>query len=331
MTEFTQATTESATQTPAVKAPSEMSFSEYERHRRGEVIQAEAAKPAAPAADKAPEQKESTESAPAETDSAENEQSEESGDAEGDELDAKTDDTENAKPKKKGGFQRRIDKLNARVAEERAAREAIERKLAAIEAAGKPADVTKTAPQAGKPKPEDFEAHADYVEALTDWKLEQREAKSKAESEKAKLEQTHKQTLDAHFERERAFSEKTSDYKETIEEIIDLPFSSAVQDAITRSAIGPELLYELGKNQKEAERIARLSAGEAYKAIGKLEAKIELRASEAKKPEPKKITQAPKPIEPVGRSASPVSKDPEKMTFSEYEAYRREQLRKKRA
>jgi hypothetical protein len=315
-------TTESAPVTKSL-ADEGLTFSEYEAIRRGETVKAEVAEPAAPTSEGTSEQKESTESATEETAAKDDEQNEE---AEGDEPEAK----EGEKPKKKGGFQRRIDKLNARNAQTASELEALRRELAELKSAGEKPKTQATAP-ADKPKAEDFESHADYVDALTDWKIEQRESKAKAEAEQAKLAEQHNKLRTTHLERVQAFAAKTPDLEDVTEDVSHIPHSAAFESEILRSENGPELYYELAKTPAEFERIQKLSPMQVARELGKLEVKLAARAAEAKKPEPKKITQAPKPIAPVGKSAAPVSKDPEAMTFAEYERMRREQLRKRRA
>jgi hypothetical protein len=63
--------------------------------------------------------------------------------------------------------------------------------------------------------------------------------------------------------------------------------------------------------------------------MGKIQSRLASRASQAKQPE-QKLTQAPKPLTPVsGGKAQAAKKTPEEMSFSEYEAYRREQLKRR--
>lgn len=325
------------TQTQA-KDPGELSFSEYEAMRRGGGKSVETSQPAALAA-KPAEQKKSEESETSETEDSEVEADEES-EVEGDEPEAK-EDSEKDKPRKKGGFQRRIDKLNAR-------NTAIQQQLeywkeqalkgAKLDSKDKPAEKSDApkgeANQAGKPDPDKFDTHAEYVEALTDWKLEQREkaAREKAEQDRIKTEQ--ETLIKSHTERVKAFTEKTKDFHEVLEQVDDVPVSPTVEHILLSSENGPELMYELAKNRADYERINKLSPVAAAREIGKIEAKIaasKSASSETKKQEPKKLTQAPKPIAPVGGSKGTVEKsidDPE-LSFAEYERLRREQMKRR--
>lgn len=233
------------------------------------------------------------------------------------------------KPKaKKGGFQRRIDKLNSRYNEERQRREALEQRLAQLEAGStKPEKIeAKPEPVEGKPNAENFETHAEYVEALTEWKIEQREIKARAEKEKESLKSAQDKALNDHYAREKSFADKTEDYAEVIQDFIaDAPkVTAAFEQSIVESEHGPEIMYMLAKDRKEFDRINSLSYAGIYKEIGKLEAKLS-QASEPKQ-EIKKTTNAPKPITPIGSGkSSTTTKSLDEMSQAEYEAYRRKQ------
>lgn len=322
----------------AAPAPRELTFTEYETLRRAGKPVPKDGVASAPAA-KADEQKhKSKESDPEET---EEEEESDDAEAEGEESDdseqeAKTDAKDAEKPKKKGGFQRRIDKLSARsaAAEQRAL--AAEAELARLRSGepskAKQVEQPKATDEAGKPKADDFETYAEYTEALTDWKLEQRErARTEAEA-KTQFEREQQAVLKAHAERVKSFTEKTTDFMEQLENVDDIPFSAAFQKEIVTSENGPELMYALAQDRAEYERLQKLGPTALARELGKFEAKLALsKSSEAKKPEPKKITQAPKPPTPVGKSPGKVEKsisDPD-LSFSDYERLRRAQMRRK--
>lgn len=313
---------EVTTQSPVSIADQDLSFSEYEKLRRGESVVREQPK-SAPEQKKAQEQKDHVES---DTAKAEDEVVDQENDDDHDEGE------ERAKPKKKGGFQRRIDKLNARAAESERRSQALEQELAQLKGAGAGKVPTETKSQEGKPSPDNFETHAEYVDALTDWKIEQKEIARKQEAEKSKLEIEHKAKLKTHYDRVNAFAEKVKDFKEKLEEVDDVMLPSAFQEVIFSSDNGPELLYELAKNRSELERIAKLPPLACARELGRLESKLPGLSSEEKKQEQKKITKAPKPIDPVGKNAKGVvakSIDDPDLTFSEYEKLRREQLKRR--
>src|SRR5437763_1028944 len=93
-----------------------------------------------------------------------------------------TEKTEVEPQVKKTGVQKRIDKLTARnyqleeaADQERQANADLRARLERLEqsVAGRKAEPTVAEP-AGKPKEDDFKVFADYQEALTDWKVDQK-------------------------------------------------------------------------------------------------------------------------------------------------------------
>jgi hypothetical protein len=311
---------------------SELSFSEFEAVRKGGKLPEGATK-------SAPVEKSTEQNKSPESDTEENEAKDESeGESESEVDSEESNDSEKDKPKKKGGFQRRIDKLNARANAEKQRADALEARLAEIERSKESKrnpETSNSAAADGKPNPDHFDTHAEYIEALTDWKVEQKQVELDRKREQSKLQIEQEKAHKAHAERVKSFMEKTEDFEEVLEAADAVAISNevyqALQEVVVSSEHGPELMYELAKDKAEYERIAKLSPIAAAREIGKIEAKIVARASSEKKPEPKKLTNAPKPIGPVGSGKSAVAKAPDEMSFSEYEKYRREQLKRKGA
>ena len=210
-----------------------------------------------------------------------------------------------------------------------------EERLAMLErGSGKKEPAEKNAALAdGEPNPENFESYTDYAKALARWETRQELKEREQKAEQDRLAREQQESLKAHSERIKSFRKKTPDYDEVLEAADEegIPCTPAMESIIVSSDHGPALLYELAKNPEEATRIAKLPPLAAAQALGRLEAKIAASTSEEKKPEPKKVTSAPKPIGALGGGKSTVAKSPEEMSFSEYERYRRDQLRRKEA
>jgi len=138
--------------------------------------------------------------------------------------------------------------------------------------------------------PEQFETYEDYAEALAERKaeelLKQRETK---QQQQALLEQYH--------EREETARDKYDDFDQVAYNP-NLPVTEAMAQSIQASDIGPDVLYFLGSNPKEADRIARLSPILQAKEIGKIEASL------SSNPPVRKTSTAPAPIAPVTARAS---------------------------
>ena len=119
--------------------------------------------------------------------------------------------------------------------------------------------------------------------------------------------------------------------EDVLSEVEHIPVSLAVNNVILDSEHGPEIAYELAKNPKEYERINKLPPLAAARELGKIEARISQASSEKKKPETNKITQAPKPMNPLkGGKRAPVKSlyDADRMSQAEYEALRRAKPKK---
>jgi hypothetical protein len=236
--------------------------------------------------------------------------------------------------KKKGGFQRRIDKLSAKIT---AKDQELEYwKQQALKGAGAPKMEPEVKPLVqsltsdGKPKPENFETHAEYVEALTDWKTEQKLRERDQRAAKERFDEAQSKIVTSYSERAKAFSTKTPDFQEVIEEVNHIPLSPTLQDIILNSENGPELAYELAKNPGEFERISKLPPTVCAREVGRFEVKLN---SSKRSGTEKKITQAPTPIAPVGTGGKgSVAKSiyDQGLSQTEYEALRREQLKKRR-
>jgi hypothetical protein len=209
------------------------------------------------------------------------------------------------KPKKKDRLQGRFDKLTKEIYDLRA------------QLADKPIPAAIKAPAVsdGKPKIEAFESLEEFQEALTDWKLDQRE------SAKVQVEKQRESQRQAEQARQR-IEQARSKYEDFDEVALDpsLRVSQAMYDVMLESDIGADVLYFLGNNPTEAERIAKLSPASAAREIGKIEAKLEAKP----KAEPK-VTKAPPPVKPLAGRAAP-SFDPETTTSqSEYRKWRERQ------
>lgn len=318
-------TNDTSPATPETQDLGALSFVDYQRVRRGEAAVEKVQSKSAPESKDAEQNKVTA----SDTVNEEDDESGEESEGDGDELDSKGSETD--QPRKKSGSQRRKERAERAEAEVSRLQRVIEE--TALKGAGAPKSELKIettkADEAGKPDPDKFETHAEYVEALTDWKIDQKDKAKAEESRKSEIEAGFKTLMESHYEREKAFLKKTPDYTKTMKEAGLLKdASAAVSECITSSEIGPEIMYELAKNKAEYERINKLPPLAAARAIGKIEARL----SEAEKPEQKKTTSAPKPIEPVGSGKGHVEKsisDPN-LSFADYERIRREQTKRKR-
>ena len=152
--------------------------------------------------------------------------------------------------------------------------------------------VTKATPLE-KPKPDQFNDYDDYVEALADWKIEQREqTNKKLTREQIALREEHNIKSKAAQDAQKA-SEKYPDFYDVAKNV-NLPEASL--KALYQSDLGPEIAYYLGKNEAELDRISELSPSRQIMELGKLEVKL---ASKTANPETKRNKQ-PTQVESSG-------------------------------
>ena len=180
----------------------------------------------------------------------------------------------------------------------------------------------EVAPPAPLPPVDSFADAQSYAEAM---------AEQKAQELLARREAVQQQTavLDAYHDREEEARVKYDDF-EQVAYNPNLRVTDAMAQTIQASDIGPDVIYYLGTNPKESERIARLPVLLQAKEIGKLEAKL------VSDPPVKRTSTAPAPIAPVtartSGSNSYDTTDPrsiKSMTTSEWiEAERQRQIRK---
>jgi hypothetical protein len=133
--------------------------------------------------------------------------------------------------------------------------------------------------------PDQFETYEAYAEALAERKAQEILARREAEQQQRAL-------LETYHEREEAARDKYDDF-EQVAYNPELPVTEAMARAIQASEIGPDVIYHLGSNPKEAARIARLDPILQAKEIGRIEARL------SAEPPVKKTSNAPAPIVPV--------------------------------
>ena len=171
----------------------------------------------------------------------------------------------------------------------------------------------------GKPKSEDFEDYNDYVEALTDWKTEDKFRKLSETREQESKQLSERQAIQEQFNSSVETSKgKHPDFEDVISSAQGVPCSQDMLGAIMDSPEGAEVMYFLAKNPAEATRISKLSPMGQIREIGKIESRL---AVPTKTPEPKRITQTGEPVKTVS-GAGVTERDPGKMSMEEYAAWR---------
>lgn len=217
-------------------------------------------------------------------------------------------------------FERRIDKATRQRAEAQAEAAFLRQQLSEVknqqqQAARKP----------GEPTLEQFDYDPEKY-AVAKAEFAKKEA-SNEHAQRQRQESAHAETqrLQADWETkvERADG-KYDDFDTVVGELKPTtPFVAAIMEAEN----GEDIAYHLGKNPKEAERIAKLPPRSQIREIGKLEAKLL-----AKPAEPKTPSKAPAPIAPLTAAAPVTTNVPaEADSMNEWMRKRNKQVHGKRS
>lgn len=164
-------------------------------------------------------------------------------------------------------------------------------------------------PKEGRPTREQFVSDDDYVEAMADWKLEQRDA----EARKA-MQQQQARTIQSKTEGIYAEAQKIAGFDR--EAFDELPLTQAIAAVILDSDVPGPLMAYMASNPEEVERISKLPPARQAAAIGKLEDKVSAAPA---------VSKAPPPMKPVGSRGSASNSDLSKASMEEYISQRAKQ------
>lgn len=236
---------------------------------------------------------------------------------------------------RKNPVQKRIDELTRqrKESEEFARNEYNQRMLAERRAQELEEKLSKLQPQTfveekKKPVAADFKSVDEYVDALADWKLEQKETEREANRQKQQEQEAANARIAAWQERQEKARAEIEDYDEIVGKA-DMPIKGYLQEALIESEYGPHLAVHLAKHPKELERLNKLTPASALRELGKLETKFEKKAETVEsttttaKPASPPVSRAPAPIDPLRSASAPVDKNPGALSFDEYRAQRK--------
>lgn len=208
--------------------------------------------------------------------------------------------------------------LSRRAAEEQA--EQLRRENEELKSKSRPASADVPTKE---PKAEDFKTVGEYTDALVEWKFAERERKQA----EARIAAEQNAVIAAHAARMKSAMAEIPDFEEVVSRGGEIP--KHMGDFIVNSDMGAKLMYHLGQNPEEAQRLAKLSPIRGIAELGKLEdrlaAKTAPKTSEAAATPPV-VSKAPAPITPLASttSATPTHKDPALMSFKELREYERQ-------
>lgn len=224
-----------------------------------------------------------------------------------------TDDTPRKPSNSK--FDRKIDRLNRAIGEQKARADYLQQQLEAA--------IPKPGPAVDGLRLEDFDFDVErYAEAKAK-KAEESALKRYGEEQQT---QTRKQ---AEIQLTKSWESKTSKaerkYDDFDEVVGELAPTSHINIAIMQAENGDEIAYYLGQNLNDARRIAALDPISAIREIGRLEAKLLAEPPKAKEP-----SKAPAPITPVkGSSSANKTIFDDGLSQAEWEKVRTAQLKRR--
>jgi hypothetical protein len=160
-----------------------------------------------------------------------------------------------------------------------------------------------------RPTREQFNTDDEFVEAITDFKLAQVLPKIEAKLQ-ARVNQV--QSSAGWEQNVGTFQKEHADFFEVLKQADDIPVPDAITSAITTSANGPAIMYDLCKNPDELSRIANLPPMAAAREIGIIEARL----TGARK----QVSSAKPPIKPVNGGSSVVDVPEDKLSDREWMA-----------
>lgn len=161
-----------------------------------------------------------------------------------------------------------------------------------------------------KPVPSDFQTDADFMEALTDWKMEERTKRDQSEQVARIMEQQKAERYSGFSKRMKDQIEKDPTFMEGVSEyVLNLrPLSSMADDEpkgplnalaefILRSDVAPALAKYFSERQDELERLQQMDPFRFGPEIGKIEERLSAGSQTATTPV--EMSKAKPPVRPV--------------------------------
>lgn len=225
------------------------------------------------------------------------------------EVEAKEAEKEHDESSLPEGVKKRIDKVTRQKYEAIAEANRLKAELEQLRA--------QIAPKQEAPDISQFDTLDDYVEAVAEYKLNQKTQATQSQQAQQTQAQAVAQDWVAKVNKARSVA---PDFDEVFSNVADVPFAQVALDAVAQHPKGAEIAYILGKDPSEAYRIAALAPYQQLMAIGEVAARANL-------PKPKTVSTAPSPVKPVSGGASN-SAPPADM--DEWVKWRNNQIRQKR-
>ena len=225
------------------------------------------------------------------------------------EVEAKEAEKEHDESSLPEGVKKRIDKVTRQKYEAIAESNRLKAEIEQLRA--------QIAPKQEAPDISQFDTMDDYVEAVSEYKLQQKAQSAQNQQAQQNQAQAIAQDWVAKVDKARSVA---PDFDEVFSNVADVPFAQVALDAVAQHPKGAEIAYMLGKDPSEAYRIAALAPYQQLMAIGEVAARANL-------PKTKTVSTAPAPVKPVSGGASNSAPPAD---IDEWVKWRNNQIRQKR-
>jgi hypothetical protein len=223
------------------------------------------------------------------------------------------------------------EEARRQAAAEKAQREQLEARLQELERAKPSPEPAKPAAADGRPSEDEvgtkYATYADFVDALADWKYDQRMQKFQAEQQQATERQNYQKDADAHGARMAEWRKTNAQQAQEFDSLMAASnggpqLSPSMVSAILASERGPAMLHYLAAHPEECLRLIRESSDLPVSAAPWVRTVLETKvAAPAASPGPAPaVTRKPDyaPIQPVGASPVVSEVDTSKLTGRAY-------------
>lgn len=183
----------------------------------------------------------------------------------------KSDSEEKDKPRVRGGFQAKIDRLIKSQAALEEKKDAAEKRAAELEAKLNGGDKVK---ESDEPQREAFTTEADYIRALTRWEVKQEMKSEKENEQRQAVEAQANEARGRYNEKMIALQAENPEYEELINQSTKIP--TVIHGPITLEMDnGPEVAIFLAQNPEVCEELIKMSASRAIAAVWRISEKLE--------------------------------------------------------
>lgn len=178
-----------------------------------------------------------------------------------------------------------------------------------------------------KPEPADFADYGEYVEALADFKAEEKVTKALEKHAERQAQQTQATQRATTWEGRQAQTRAAIKDYDAVLANSDVPIAAHVGEALLESEHGPALAYHLAKNPSVADKLNAMSPMNAAREIGRIEATLGQPSESTNAPAPPaaRTTNAPPPAKTIPAAAGNAPVDLSKLSMDDYVKQRKSQ------